>query len=74
MHSGNEEIRLGNETPGIITKLIESFLINYQKEETILRNGSNFIFDRVDLLVVNIHKIKLKRGKSYIKSPDWIFN
>ena len=58
----------------IINRLIESFLSNYQKEETILRNGSNFVFDSVDLLTVHIHKINLKRGKSYIKSPDWIFS
>ena len=57
----------------IINRLIESFLSNYQKEETILRNGSNFVFDSVDLLTVHIHKINLKRGKSYIKSPDWIY-
>ena len=57
----------------IINRLIESFLSNYQKEETMLRNGSNFVFDSVDLLTVHIHKINLKRGKSYIKSPDWIY-
>ena len=70
--SDNEEIRLGNETPGIITELIKSFLSNYQKEEKVLRNGSNFVFDSVDLLGVCIHKINSKRGKSYIKSPEWI--
>ena len=72
--SDNEEIRLGNETPEIISRLIESFLTNYQKEEIILRNGTNFIFDSVDLLTVRIHKINLKTRKWYIKSPDWIFN
>ena len=59
--------------PQIITELIKSFLSNYQKEEQILRNGNNFVFDSVDLLAVHIHKINLKRGKSYTKSPDWIF-
>ena len=73
VRSDNEKIRLGNETPQIITELIKSFLSNYQKEEQILRNGSNFVFDSVDLLAVHIHKINLKRGKSYTKSPDWIF-
>ena len=41
--SDNEEIRLGNETDDIIKGLINSFLNNYQKEETILRNGSRFV-------------------------------
>ena len=72
--SDNEEIRLGNETDDIVKRLISSFLNNYQKEEIILRNGSNFVFESVDLLSYHIHKTSLKRGKSYIKSPKWIAN
>ena len=74
VNSDNEEIRLGNETNDIINRLIESFLSKYQNEEKILRNGSNFIFESVNLLIYHIHKIDLKRGKSYIKSPEWILN
>ena len=72
--SDNEEIRLGNETDDIVKGLLNYFLNNYQKEETILRNGSNFVFESVDLLSYHIHKTNLKRGKSYIKSPEWILN
>ena len=72
--SDNEEIRLGNETDDIIKRLINSFLNNYQKEEIILRNGSNFVFESVDLLSYHIHKTSLKRGKSYMKSPEWVIN
>ena len=39
--SDNEEIRAGNEIDDIVERLINSFLNNYQKEELILRNGSN---------------------------------
>ena len=60
--SDNEEIRLGNETNDIVKRLINSFLNNYQKEEIILRNGSNFEFESVDLLSYRIHKTSLKRG------------
>ena len=74
MWSDNEEIRLGNETDDIIKRLFNSFLNNYQKEEIVLRNGSNFVFESVDLLSYHIHKTSLKRGKSYIKSPEWILN
>ena len=73
VRSDNEEIRSGNQTLDIITKFIKS-IINYQEEEKILRSGSNFVFESVDLLAVNIHKANLKRGKSYIKSPEWILN
>ena len=72
--SDSEEIRSGNETDEIITKLFKSFLNNYQKEEKILRNGSNFVFESAHSLTYHIHKINLKRGKSYIKSPEWILN
>ena len=72
--SDNEEIRLGNKTDDIIKRLIDYFLNNYQKDEIILRNGSNFVLESVDLLSYHIHKTSLKRGSSYIKSPKWILN
>ena len=74
MWSDNEEIRLGNETNDFVKRLINSLLNNYQKEEIILRNGSNFVFQSVDLLSNHIHKISLKRGNSYIKSSEWLIN
>ena len=40
----------------------------------ILENGSNFVFESVDLLSCHFHKTSLKRGKSYIKSPEWVVN
>ena len=68
--SDNADIRLGNDTYDIINELIKSFLSNYQKEEQMLRNGINYIFESVDILDIYIHSIKLNRGKSYIKSLD----
>ena len=58
----------------IIKELFESFLTNYQKEETIMRNGSDFVFESIDLLSYSVHKISLKRGKSYIKYSEWVLN
>ena len=52
--SDNEEIRSGNETNDIVNELIKSFSSNYQNEEKILRNGSNFVFESVDLLSYHI--------------------
>ena len=72
--SDDEKIRSGNETNDIINGLLKSFLSNYQNEEKILRNGSNFVSESVDSLSYHIHKTNLKRGKSYIKSPEWILN
>ena len=72
--SDDEEIMSGNETDDIIKGLLNSFLNNYQEEETILRNGSGFVFESVDLLSYHIHKTSLKRGKSYMKSPEWVLS
>ena len=69
VRSDNEEIRSGNETNEIINTLIKSFLSNYLEEEKILRSGSNFVFESVNLLTYHIHKRDLKRVKSYIKPP-----
>ena len=74
VNSDNEEISSGNQTDKIMTKLFESFLNNYQKEEKILRNGSNFVFESIKILYYHIHKINLKRVKTYIKSSKWILN
>ena len=72
--SDNEEIRSGNETGDIVKGILNSFLNNYQKEEIVLRNGSNFVFESVDLLSYHIHKTSLKIGNSYIKSSEWLIN
>ena len=74
VRSDNEEIRSGNETDDIIKGLLNSFLNNYQKENEVLREGSGFVFESVDLLSYTFHKTSLKRGKSYIKSPEWVLN
>ena len=50
VNSNNEEIRLGDD---------ESFLNNYQKDEQISRNGSNYTFESVDILSIHFHDIKL---------------
>ena len=34
--------------------------------------GSDFIFDSVQLIYFKCHKVNLRRGGSYIDSPDWM--
>ena len=70
----NEEIRSDNEKDDIIKELFKSFLNNYQAEEIILRKGSDFVFESVDLLSYSFHKISLKREKSLMKSPEQVIN
>ena len=63
---------MGNKTNDIIEELFKSFLDNCQKEKKIMRGASDFISESVELLEYHLHKISLRRGKSYIKSPEWL--
>ena len=72
--SDNIEIILGSETDEIIEELFETLLQKYQEglEESL--KGSDFVFDRVDLLLYELHKVNLNRAGSYIDSPKWLKN
>ena len=63
----------GENTNAIIRKIIHSFLHNYQIELKMIK-GSNFIFESVDLLDYKLHRVCLRRGGSYIKSPEWLLH
>ena len=54
------------ETEDIINNLFKSLKNNYQTEEQIMREGSDFKFESVDRLDYKLHKIKLRRGGSWI--------
>ena len=72
--SNNVEIMKGTETDYIINELFKSFLKKYQEVLETKMEGSNFVFESVDLLYYNLHKITLNNGGSYIDSPDQIKN
>ena len=59
----------GSETDKVIEELFESLLQKYQSGLQEIMEGSEFIFDSVDLLYYKLHKISLNRGESYIDSP-----
>ena len=40
----------------------------------ICRTDSSFVYESVEGLDINFHKIDLNRGASYIPSPDWLKN
>ena len=64
--SNNIEIMMGNETDEIIKEPFKSLLQKYQEGLEKKMRGSEFVFDSVDLLHYNLHKISLNRGGSYI--------
>ena len=67
--SDNEKVMWAYETEDIINDLFISLKNNYQSEEQVMRGGSDFEFESVDRLDYELHKIKLRRGGSYIKAP-----
>ena len=64
----------GTETNDIINELFESFFKKYQEGLETKMEGSNFVFESVDLLYYSLHKISLNKGGSYIDSLSWIKN
>ena len=66
--SNNAKILNGTETDDIINELFEFFLKKYQEGFETKMEGSNFVFESVDLLYYHLHKINLTRCGSYIDS------
>ena len=71
--SDNVSIMRGSGKDDIIGKLFRSFLHNYQEELKIIK-GSDFVFENVELMDHKLHRVRLRRGGSYIKSPKWLLH
>ena len=61
----------GGDTDDIIRKIFKSFLHNYQEELKIIK-GSDFVFESVELVDYKLHRVRLRRGGSYVKSTEWL--
>ena len=72
--SDNVEIIHAVDTNGVINELFDTFLKRYQEGLETKMIGSSYFFEKVDLLQYHFHKVTLKRGSSYIASPDWVNN
>ena len=72
--SHNREFMMSNEKDEIIEKLFEPLLQNYQKDLEGSVRKSEFVRDSIGLLYYHLQKIGLKRGGSYIDSPEWLKN
>ena len=62
-----------SDTDNIIKELFESFLNNYQ-EELKITSGSESNFENVEKMDYKHRRVRLRRGRSYIKSPEWLLN
>ena len=65
---------MGKETNNIIGELFESLLQRYQNNLEESMRGNEFVCDSIDLLYYHLHKVSLKRGRSYVDSPKWLKN
>ena len=68
------EILMGDETDDIIKELFESFSEKYQEKLEEKSKDSKFVFESVELLYYSLHKTRLRRGKSYINTLEWLIN
>ena len=71
--SNKVSIMQGIDTNDIIKELFESFLHDYQEKLKTIK-GRDFVFESVYLMDYKLHRVRLKRGGSYIKSPEWLEN
>ena len=69
----NVSIMQGSDADDSIRESFRSFLHNYQEELKIIK-GSNFVFESVELMDCKLHKVSLRRGGSYVKSPEWLLH
>ena len=67
------EIFMGSDTENIIDTLFNTILNKIQQAmETSNERGSGFTHDSVGLLYYHFQRIDIRRGESYIMSPDWV--
>ena len=69
------EIFMGSDTENITDTVFNTILNRIQRAmETSNERGSGFTYDSVRLLYYHFQRIDIRRGGSYIASPDWIVN
>ena len=71
--SDNVSIMRGHDTNDIIREIFGTFIHNYQEELKMIKGG-DFVFESVNLIDYKLHRVRLNRGGSYIKSPEWLEN
>ena len=75
IYSANKPVEsfMGTDTDGAINKRFDTLLQRFQQAiETSNERGSGFTHESVALLYYYFQKIDIKRGESYVMSPDWI--
>ena len=62
-----------SDTDDIIRETFRSFLSSYQEDLKIIK-GSDFVFENVELMDYKLHRVRLRTGRSYVKSSKCLAN
>ena len=74
MHSTSNNIKFTscNDANEVVNELFDSLCARYQRNLETSMRVSDFTFESVQLMHYKCHKVKFRRGGSYIDSPDWM--
>ena len=72
--SDNIICRPSSDTNVVLNDLLSSLYGKCQVDLTTSRTSSSFVFESVKECNIHFQKIDLRRGASYIESPDWLKN
>ena len=61
-----------DDSKDILNQLTDSFLEYFNDKLLICRTDSSYVFESIEGFSIHFHKIDLKRGSSYIPTPDWL--
>ena len=59
-------------TNDIIKQLLSSLYQKYQEDLSLAHTSSSFTYESVEECNIHFNKIDLRRGASYIDSPEWL--
>ena len=61
-----------DKTEQILYQLYDSLLKYFEDKLMICRTDSGYVYESIEGLDIHFHKIDLRRGSSYIPSPEWL--
>ena len=72
-YSENNETMSGTDINDVVINLLTTLKENYINDLSRME-GSEYHFERIELLKYKLHKVSLRRGGTYIDSHKWIKN
>ena len=70
--SDNEIYRPSSNTNKLLRQLITSLYERFEDDLELSQENSSFVYESVEECNIHFHKIELRRGASFIDTPDWL--